>query len=128
MLRHQLSHYVTGQRIHLTGGIVNLAAEHAAPLSLIFNELATNAVKYGALSTPQGRIDIGWQIKATGEQGGVIELSWIESGGPVISSTGARGFGSTLIERSFAGAEVHMRFPPEGMTCNLSWSIGETAN
>ena len=128
LLRHQLSHYVTGQRIHLTGGIVNLAAEHAAPLSLIFNELATNAVKYGALSTPQGRIDIGWQIKAPGEQGGVIELSWVESGGPVISSTGARGFGSTLIERSFAGAEVHMRFPPEGMTCNLSWSIGETAN
>ncbi len=123
LLRHLLSHFVTGQRIHLTGSIVNLATEHAAPLSLIFNELATNAVKYGALSTPKGRIDIGWQIKTTPEQGGVIELTWVESGGPVITSTGPRGFGSTLIERSFAGAEVHMRFPPEGMVCTLSWPI-----
>jgi PAS domain S-box-containing protein len=128
LLRHQLSHYVTGQRIHLTGDIVNLAAEHAAPLSLIFNELATNAVKYGALSTPQGRINIGWQIKSTTEQGRVIELNWVESGGPLITSTEKRGFGSTLIERSFAGADVHMRFQPEGLTCTLSWPIGETAN
>jgi PAS domain S-box-containing protein len=127
LLRHQLSHYVTGQRIHLTGGIVNLAAEHAAPLSLIFNELATNGVKYGALSTPLGRIDIGWQIKTIPGQGGVIELGWVESGGPVITSTGPRGFGSTLIERSFAGAEVHMRFPPEGMVCTLSWPILQPA-
>ncbi len=128
LLRHQLSHYVTGQRIHLTGGIVNLAAEHAAPLSLIFNELATNAVKYGALSIPQGRIDIGWQVKPNGPRGGIIEMSWVESGGPVILATGKRGFGSTLIERSFAGADVHMRFPPEGMTCSLSWPIGENAD
>lgn len=128
LLRHQLSHYLTGQRIHLTGGVVNLAAEHAAPLSLIFNELATNAVKYGALSTPQGRIDIGWQFKPAGEQGGVIQLDWVESGGPVITSTDTRGFGSTLIERSFAGADVHMSFPPEGLICSLSWPVGETIN
>jgi PAS domain S-box-containing protein len=128
LLRHQLSHYVTGQRIHLTGDIVNLAAEQAAPLSLIFNELATNAVKYGALSTPQGRISIGWQIKSTTEQGRVIQLNWVESGGPLITSTGKPGFGSTLIERSFAGAEVHTRFQPEGLTCTLCWPIGETAN
>ena len=127
LLRHQLSHYVTGQRIHLTGDIVNLAAEHAAPLSLIFNELATNAVKYGALATPHGRIDIGWQIKPAKEQGGIIEFRWVESGGPVITSAGPRGFGSTLIERSFAGADVHMSFPPEGMICTLSWPIVEPA-
>jgi PAS domain S-box-containing protein len=127
LLRHQLSHYVTGQRIHLMGDIVNLAAEHAAPLSLIFNELATNAVKYGALSTPHGRIDISWQIKTGVEQPGVIELNWVERGGPVIASVGSRGFGSTLIERSLAGADVRMLFPPEGMTCTLSWPIGEPA-
>lgn len=128
LLRHQLSHYVTGQRIHLTGDVVNLAAEHAAPLSLIFNELATNAVKYGALSTPQGRINISWQIKSTPEQGRIIELNWVETGGPLITSTGKRGFGSTLIERSFAGADVHMRFQPEGLTCTLSWPYGTMAS
>ncbi len=124
LLRHQLSNFVTGQRIHLTGGIVNLAAEHAAPLSLIFNELATNAVKYGALSTPHGRIDIGWQINISNDRGGVIELTWVERGGPVIESVGSRGFGSTLIEKSLAGAEVSMNFLPEGLSFSLSWPIG----
>jgi two-component sensor histidine kinase len=127
LLRHQLSNYVTVQRIHLTGGIVNLPAEQAAPLSLIFNELATNAVKYGALSTPHGRIDIGWQIKPTEEQGGIIQLSWVESGGPPVTSPGQRGFGSTLIERSFAGAEVDMQFSPEGLRCTLTWPIADSA-
>lgn len=128
LLRHQLSHYVTGQRIHLTGGIVNLVAEHAAPLSLIFNELATNAVKYGALSSPYGRIDIGWQIKPSLDQSQMIELQWKESGGPVVTAASPKGFGSTLIERSFAAAEVVMQFPPEGLICTLSWPIGEPEN
>jgi PAS domain S-box-containing protein len=124
LLRHQLSNFVTGQRIHLTGGIVNLAAEHAAPLSLIFNELATNAVKYGALSTPHGRIDIGWQINISNDRGGVIELTWVERGGPVIETVGSRGFGSTLIEKSLAGAEVSMNFLADGLSFSLSWPIG----
>ncbi len=128
LLRHQLSHYVSGQRIHLTGGIVNLVAEHAAPLSLIFNELATNAVKYGALTSPQGRIDIEWQIKPSADHSGIIELRWTERGGPVITTVGPKGFGSILIERSFAAAEVVMKFPPEGLICTLSWPIGETEN
>jgi PAS domain S-box-containing protein len=125
LLRHLLSHYVTGQRIRLTGGIVNLAAEHAAPLSLIFNELATNAVKYGALSSSNGKIDISWQLTTSAEHGDIIEMKWVESGGPLIAAPEKRGFGSILIERSFAGAKVELLFPPEGLVCNLSWPIGE---
>ena len=128
LLRHLLSHYATGQRIHLTGGNVNLAAEHAAPLSLIFNELATNAIKYGALTSPQGRIDIGWQIKPSLDQSQMIVLQWKESGGSVITTVGPKGFGSTLIERSFAAAEVVMQFPPEGLICTLTWPMGESEN
>jgi PAS domain S-box-containing protein len=128
LLHHQLSHYVTGQRIRLSGGTVNLVAEHAAPLSLIFNELATNALKYGALSTPQGRIDVAWQIKRGLDHAGTVELQWAERGGPAITAVGSKGFGSTLIERSFAAAEVVMQFPPEGLICTLTWPIGDPAN
>ena len=128
LVRHQLSYFVAGQRILVTGGIVNLPAEQAAPLSLILNELATNAVKYGALSTPLGRIDIGWRITTDEQARAVIELTWVESGGPLIHAPGPRGFGSTLIERSLAGADVSMQYPPEGLKFRLSWPIAETSS
>lgn len=123
LLRHQLSHYVTGQRIRISGGIVNLAAEHAAPFSLIFNELATNAVKYGALSVPQGRIDVSWLIAQVYHGGGKLVLTWQESGGPPVTKQGQQGFGMTLIEKSLANAVVDMEFKPEGLTCTLTWPI-----
>lgn len=125
LVRHQLSYFVAGQRILLTGGIINLPAEQAAPLSLILNELATNAVKYGALSSPQGRIDIGWRIVTDEKERALIEFNWIEAGGPVIHTTGPRGFGSILIERSLAGANVSLQFPPEGMRFQLTWPAAE---
>jgi PAS domain S-box-containing protein len=128
LLRHQLAHYVDGQRIRLSGGIINLVAEYAAPLTLIFNELATNALKYGALSVQDGCIDIGWDV-VTSESGvPCIALSWKEAGGPVINAVGPRGFGSTLIEKSLADATVTLDFRPEGFVCQLIWPVSLPRN
>jgi PAS domain S-box-containing protein len=121
LLRHQLTHYLTGQRVRMTGGIINLAPEHAAPLSLIINELATNAVKYGALSVPEGRIDISWQIDQESTTEAKLLLTWEESGGPLITNIGERSFGTTLIERSLAGADVKMDFLQTGLHCRIAW-------
>jgi PAS domain S-box-containing protein len=123
LVRHQLSQYVTGQRIHFTGGLINLAAEHAAPLSLIFNELATNALKHGALSVATGRIDIAWEITKSAGSDAIITISWTETGGLKIAKVGARSFGITLIERSLAESTVTLDFKPEGLVCKISWPV-----
>jgi PAS domain S-box-containing protein len=126
LLRHQLAPYVTDQRIKMWGGIVNLGAENAAPFSLIFNELATNAVKYGALSEPKGRIDVSWLIELTPKGEGLLVLTWQERDGPPITKKGERGFGMTLIEKSLAGAIVDMKFKLEGLSCTLTWPIAKS--
>ena len=72
---------------------------------MAFQELGTNAVKYGALSNQTGRIAIGWSIaRQAGETR--LELTWKETGGPPVSEPTRRGFGTRLIERSLAH-ELH---------------------
>ena len=88
LLRHQTAQYVTTQRIRLSGAIIELAPKHATPLSLIFNEPANNALKFGALSTPNGRINVTWNIKSSRQRVGMIDLPWIESGGRKVEKMG----------------------------------------
>ena len=84
------------------------------------HELATNAVKYGALSVATGRIAIVWTV-----QPGVperLELRWREQGGPPVSPPKRRGVGSRLIEGVLASelnGEVRLAFEPEGIVCDV---------
>ena len=103
-----------GGRITIAGtdqGFDDLAA---TPLALIFHELATNAAKYGALSTPGGRV----AIQVTAEEGEIV-LCWRESGGPPLSGTpGHEGFGSRLANISVEGqlgGKVVRRWLPGGL-------------
>jgi two-component sensor histidine kinase len=92
----------------------------ATVLALIFHELTTNAAKYGALSLPHGRVDIGWK-----KQGDRVHFQWRESGGPQPASVRRQGFGTTLLRKGlgqFDGA-VEMRFAPNGLDCRLSLSL-----
>jgi two-component sensor histidine kinase len=86
---------------------------------MALHELATNAVKYGAWSTPEGRVEIRWRVDP-GDAGDRLHLEWRERGGPPVVPPKRRGFGSRLIERGLAaelGGEVRMRFDPEGLVC-----------
>ena len=87
-------------RIRISGPALQLSAKQSLALALGVHELATNAVKYGALSTDQGMVDIAWSVSA--EEPRVFTFRWQESGGPEISSVENRkkGFGSRLLERS----------------------------
>jgi two-component sensor histidine kinase len=82
LARAQLAHLTDqiGSRI-VTHGVARqrLNAAAAQVIGLALNELATNAVKYGALSTPAGRVDIGWEVS-----GGVPEITWTERNGPPV--------------------------------------------
>ncbi len=96
--------------------LLNPRATHA--LTLALHELATNAVKYGALSTEAGRVDISWRPN---DEGG-FELDWRERHGPPVSPPTRRGFGSTLLER-ITGRELggcaELRFLPQGVHATL---------
>lgn len=124
LARHLLLLYVgEGERLAISGPEVNLPAEYAVPFGLIFNELATNALKYGALSTPNGKIDLSWRIESNANAGSTLSLTWRERGGPKITSLDARGFGSALIERSLAGAKVERSFDAEGFICTIELTL-----
>jgi PAS domain S-box-containing protein len=125
LARHLLSLYIAGEgeRLVISGPEVNLPAEYAVPFGLIFNELATNALKYGALSTPNGKIELSWRIESDASAGSLLNLTWRERGGPRITNLDDRGFGSALIERSLAGAKVERRFDSEGFICTIELKL-----
>jgi two-component sensor histidine kinase/PAS domain-containing protein len=83
-------------RISIMGQAVLLPARAVVPLSMALHEMATNAAKYGALSTTHGRIDITWQV--TGDIEKSVGLVWREQGGPVIKAGVSGGFGTRLID------------------------------
>ena len=93
---------------------MTLPAQAASSIALIVHEFATNAIKYGALSTEAGRVDLTWSV-----DGGQLSLLWQERGGPPVKAPARRGFGSTLIERGVGGGKVDRVFAPEGVTCRI---------
>jgi two-component sensor histidine kinase len=104
-------------RITVSGPAVRLVPNAAVTLNMAFHELATNAVKYGALSTPAGRVDIAW-----GTDGADIVMDWRERDGPAVAQPTRRGFGSRLIEQGLArelGSEATLAYPPEGLHCRI---------
>jgi PAS domain S-box-containing protein len=125
LARHQLAAYGPNEdnRVEFVGPEVNLPPDYAAPFGLMFNELATNAVKYGALSVPEGTILIMWRTERNPDASIRLFITWRETGGPKIVTRGRRGFGSTLIEKSLAGATVDCQFETEGLTCKIELTL-----
>ena len=85
-----------GEQVHVGGPRIMLTAKVAQTFGMVVHELATNAVKYGALSTPKGVISIHWRLAGEGETR-QLQFEWSESGGPKTQPPTRRGFGSTLI-------------------------------
>jgi two-component sensor histidine kinase len=115
-----------GTRFVLTGPDFGLRPKAALALGLALHELATNAAKYGALSTPPGRVHVTWEIPKPSESG-ALRLKWVESGGPPVQNTGHKGFGSVLIERGLAlelDAKVELDFNPKGLACTIEMPLG----
>ena len=109
-------------RISVEGPDSLLSPKLALTMALLFHELATNAAKYGALSTSTGRLSVAWSLS-----GARLNLEWRESGGPVISKPSHRGFGTRLFSRSldqFDGT-VEAIFEPTGLICKLSMVLQE---
>jgi PAS domain S-box-containing protein len=110
-----------GDRIVITGENIRFPPKAALAISIAFNELATNAVKYGALSNAAGSILIGWTME-TAPAGKRLLLSWKEKGGPPVTPPAHRGFGSRVLERGLAHeleGTVHLDYRLDGLVCTM---------
>lgn len=110
-------------RASIEGEDVSIPLQAAGSISLVLHELATNAVKHGALSVPSGRVRVSWAVRA-----GEVTIRWRESGGPQVTPPSHRGFGSVLIERSIPhelGGTAAIDFAPAGISCTVSFPLAE---
>lgn len=105
-------------RISVRGPAVWIRPEATQYLGMALYELASNAIRHGALSSPAGSVSIEW----TSEPGGGARLTWRERGGPDVAAPARRGFGRTVLERMAAAHDstAKLSFAPEGLVWSMS--------
>lgn len=114
------------ERFRISGPSVMLSPRHVTSLSMALHEMATNALKYGALSEPQGHVQVDY-ARQDGETG-PVRLVWQERDGPPVAPPTRQGFGSKMINTVLKfnlSAEVAFDYRPEGVRCEMVFHPGE---
>ena len=109
-------------RFTYSGPDVDIDGKAVMPLSLMLHELSTNAAKYGALSTSEGRVALDWSILSVPGRPDGLRLVWRETGGPAVTLPARKGFGSWVIERGLidqVGGTISLDYAPSGLVCTL---------
>lgn len=132
LLDRELAPYLgeKSSRVTISGGELTIARESAVALELVFHELVTNAIKYGALSNDTGTIAVRWD-RVHHPDGDKVCIEWVESGGPRIESPDKSGFGSLLIQSSIThdlDGDLAMQFEPDGLRCKIEFPLAEKGN
>jgi two-component sensor histidine kinase len=119
-----------GSRAVVRGPDVTLGAAKAQSLQLAVHELVTNAAKYGAFATDEGRLEVAWRIEPDPESpecgGQQLRLRWRETGVRIADLAPARGFGSEIIEGSLPymlGGTAALAFHPDGVECVVAFPL-----
>jgi PAS domain S-box-containing protein len=127
LVEEEIAAYSVSGQIRLSGSEVQLEPATAQTLALALHELVTNSAKYGALSTLAGQLAIEWEI-----DGGVLTLTWEESGGPQVQTPTSRGFGTRSLMTSVEsqlGGQALFNWRTEGLICTLVIPLaGKNAN
>jgi hypothetical protein len=121
----ELAPYSSETNVSVEGPDLAVMPNSAQALGMVFHELATNAVKYGALSTANGRVIVRWQAGSA-----QLSLVWQEEGGPTVATPKRRGFGSILIEnvvRHELGGRLDLSLPPTGVRCEIDVPLARIA-
>ena len=126
VVRSVLEPFLSGSppRLVFDGPNVRLSEQFGSSLALAVHELASNALKYGALSGPAGSIEFRWTVTRA-ELGERVEFVWAESGGPAPVPPPRDGFGHRLIRSvvsSEAEGQVQIEYPPDGLVCRIAYS------
>ena len=125
LVRQQLAPFAgtRSSRLELAGPDVAVTTEAAQAIGLALHELATNAIKYGALAGTTGKVTVSWAFDNNGAERRQLRLSWVERGGPPVTVPSRKGFGHIVIESLVAqsvNGEVAMKFEPQGLSWVLS--------
>jgi two-component sensor histidine kinase len=126
-VRVQLAQFgnLVGGRIAVRGPDFWITSAAAQTIGMALHELATNASKYGALSTDAGHVDIAWRLERTDGDRHRFTMEWSESGGPTVVAPARRGFGWTVLcqmTKMLLGADVALDFAPDGVVWRLACS------
>lgn len=122
IVERTLAPYAGPDRLTISGPSLLLPPKLTLALSATIQELSTNAAKYGAFSTPSGKLEIAW----TGQESGIVRLIWIERDGPLVRKPTRRGFGTKMITRMFGaetGWSVDLDFDPDGLRCTMQFGV-----
>ena len=121
-------HTRTAEAVSLSGPALALSPNASSSLALVLHEMATNAAKYGALSAPEGKLALDWQIERADTAEARLHLIWSETGGPTITAKpDHKGFGSTLIDmtvRGQMGGTLDADWKAAGVRYELSLPVG----
>jgi PAS domain S-box-containing protein len=119
LVEDAISPYIgTVSNIAVSGPSTRVNARSALRVGLAVNELATNAAKYGSLSSVDGSLGVDWNV----DDDGVLELRWVETGGPLVSQPTRVGFGRMLLEQALTqelDSQVILNFDPKGLQCSI---------
>ncbi|MFN3522182.1 MAG: sensor histidine kinase [Phenylobacterium sp.] len=121
---------VDGARLTVDGEPTRISPRAAVTIAMGLHELAANAERFGALSTPTGKLRVGWATDAAG----ALVLTWRESAGPAVSPPQRRGFGRRFLEAALSrelGGRADLDFAPDGLSCTLrlpAWRQGAPAD
>jgi len=127
LLRDQLAPYATGANVAIQGPNLILTAASTQALAMVVHELATNAVKFGALSRRGGRVSIGWDAPSADDDTADLTIEWRETGGPPVVKPTQWGFGTSLIHELIShelGGAVDLAFDPNGVCCRMRLPLG----
>jgi PAS domain S-box-containing protein len=121
-------------RVALAGPAVHLGPPVVLALGMVTHELATNAAKHGALSVPGGRVAVSWEVVRDVVRDGrgepVLEIEWLERGGPPVTPPRRRGFGSVVLQRGLShafGGRLDLAYEPEGVRCRIAVGLSDGA-
>lgn len=105
-------------RMRLVGPDLMIEPNEAQAIAVVVHELATNAAKYGALSVPDGRLEVEWSQAANGQ----LTLHWTELNGPAVNPPTRQGFGTSVMESMVAArkGEIHFAWHSQGLSCEIT--------
>lgn len=119
MVRQELEAHTAAERVSISGLSVAIVANAVQAVCIVLHELATNAAKYGALSTPEGQLAVSWSVDAAA---GTLILEWTESGGPPVTPPQRSGFGTLVTERTVRdqlSGELVNTWDRAGLRCRI---------
>jgi len=128
LLRRELAPYAIHDNIEIGGPDVTLRAESGQALSMVVHELTTNAAKYGALSTREGRVSVRWQRLQNGSADARLCIEWQETCGPPVRAPDRSSYGMEVIRRLLPyelDAKVELAFASEGVRCRLDIPVSQ---